>query len=71
MKNLQIPSKISIFAGILWLLSRSRTKNIVYMKASLLKISRKKEPIKRVELREIAKMIRENPEKDKVFDLRL
>ena len=32
------------------------------MKVSLLKISRKKEVIKRVELREIAKMIRENPE---------
>ena len=41
------------------------------MKVSLLKISRKKEVIKRIELREIAKMIRENPEKDKVFDLRL
>ncbi len=41
------------------------------MKVSLLKISRKKEVIKRVELREIAKMIRENPEKYKVFDLRL
>ena len=41
------------------------------MKVSLLKIARKKEVIKRVELREIAKMIRENPEKDKVFDLRL
>ena len=41
------------------------------MKVSLLKISRKKEVIKRVELREIANMIRENPEKDKVFDLRL
>ena len=41
------------------------------MKVSLLKISRKKEVIKRVELSEIAKMIRENPEKDKVFDLRL
>ena len=61
MKNLQIPSKISIFAGILRLLSRGRTKNNVYMKVSLLKISRKKEVIKRVELREIAKMIRENP----------
>lgn len=31
------------------------------MKVSLLKISRKKEVIKRIELREIAKMIRENP----------
>ena len=41
------------------------------MKVSLLKIARKKEVIKRVELREIAKMIRENSEKDKVFDLRL
>ena len=39
------------------------------MKVGLLKIARKKEVIKRVELREIAKMIRENPEKDKLFDL--
>ena len=41
------------------------------MKVSLLKISRKKEVIKRHELSEIAEMIRENPEKDKVFNLRL
>ena len=41
------------------------------MKVSLLKVSRKKEVIKRLELREIAEMIRENPEKDKVFNLRL
>ena len=41
------------------------------MKISLLKISRKKEVIKRLELRAIAEMIRENPEKDKVFNLRL
>ena len=41
------------------------------MKVSLLKISRNKEVIKRLELREIAEMIRENPEKDKVFNLRL
>ncbi len=36
-----------------------------------MKISRKKEVIKRFELKEIAEMIRENPEKDKVFNLRL
>ena len=41
------------------------------MKISLLKISRKKEVIKRIELSELAKMIRENPEKDRVFNLRL
>jgi hypothetical protein len=41
------------------------------MKVSFLKISRKKEVIKRLELRAIAEMIRENPEKDKVFNLRL
>ena len=41
------------------------------MKVSLLKTSRKKEVIKRHELSEIAEMIRENPEKDKVFNLRL
>ena len=41
------------------------------MKISLLKVSRKKEVIKRLELREIAEMIRENPEKDKVYKLRL
>ena len=41
------------------------------MKVSLLKISRKKEVIKRLELKEIAEMIRENPEKDRVFNLRL
>ena len=34
------------------------------MKISLLKLSRKKEVIKRIELSELAEMIRENPEKD-------
>ena len=41
------------------------------MKVSLLKLSRKKEVIKRLELSELANMIRENPEKDKVYNLRL
>ena len=41
------------------------------MKVSLLKISRKKEVIRRLELSEMAEMIRENPDKDKVFNLRL
>ena len=41
------------------------------MKISFLKLSRKKEVIKRIELSEIAEMIRENPEKDRVFKLRL
>ena len=41
------------------------------MKVSLLKLSRKKEIIKRLELGEIAELIRENPEKDKVYNLRL
>ena len=34
------------------------------MKISFLKLSRKKEVIKRIELSELAEMIRENPEKD-------
>ena len=41
------------------------------MKISLLKISRKKEVIKRLDLSELAEMIRENPEKKQVFNLRL
>ena len=41
------------------------------MKISLLKLSRKKEVIKRLELMELAEMIRENPEKSQVFNLRL
>ena len=41
------------------------------MKVSLLKISRKKEVIKRLELSELAEMIRENPEKERVYNLRL
>ena len=41
------------------------------MKVSLLKLSRKKEVIKRVELSDLAEMIRKNPEEEKVFDLRL
>ena len=40
------------------------------MKVSLLKISRNKEVIKRIELSELAEMIRKNPEEDKVFNLR-
>ena len=41
------------------------------MKVSLLKISRKKEVIKRLELEELADMIRRNPDERKVFNLRL
>ena len=41
------------------------------MKISVLKVSRKKEVIKRLELSEIAEMIRENPEKEMVYNLRL
>ena len=41
------------------------------MKVSLLKISRKKEVIKRIELSELADMIRKCPEERKVFNLRL
>ena len=37
------------------------------MKISVLKLSRKKEVIKRIELSELAEMIRENPEKDRVI----
>ena len=64
------PIKIIIFAGKFQLFSRGKTK-IENMKVSLLKISRKKEVIKRLELRAIAEMIRENPDKDKVFNFRL
>ena len=64
------PIKTIIFAGKFQLFSRGKTK-IENMKVSLLKISRKKEVIKRLELRAIAEMIRENPEKDKEFNLRL
>jgi hypothetical protein len=41
------------------------------MKISLLKIARKKEVIKRLELEELTEMIRKNPEDSKVFNLRL
>ena len=41
------------------------------MKVSILKIARKKEVIKRLELEELAEMIRKNPEDSKVFNLRL
>ena len=41
------------------------------MKVSLLKIARKKEVIKRVELEELAEMIRKNPDERKVYNLRL
>ena len=41
------------------------------MKVSLLKIARKKEVINRLELEELAEMIRKNPEDGKVFNLRL
>ena len=40
------------------------------MIVSLLKFSRKKEVIKRIELSKIAEMIRENPEKERVLNLR-
>ena len=41
------------------------------MKVSILKISRKKEVITRMELDELAELIRKNPEENKVFNLRL
>ena len=41
------------------------------MKISILKLSRKKEVIKRIELSEVAEMIRKSPEESKVFNLRL
>ena len=41
------------------------------MKVTLLKVSRKKEVINRLELQEMADMIRQNPDKNKVFNLRL
>ena len=41
------------------------------MKISLLKIARKKEVIKRLELEELAGMIRKSPDESKVFNLRL
>ena len=41
------------------------------MKVSILKISRKKEVINRLELSELVDMIRKNPEEKAVHDLRL
>lgn len=41
------------------------------MKISLLKISRKKMVINRLELKDLAEMIRKSPEEQKVFNLRL
>ncbi len=41
------------------------------MKVSLLKVSRKKEVIKRIELSELAEMIRKNPDEASVYNLRL
>ena len=41
------------------------------MKVSLLKISRKQEVVKRIELAEMAEMICNNPEESRVFNLRL
>lgn len=41
------------------------------MKISLLKISRKKMVINRLELKNLAEMIRKSPEEQKVFNLRL
>ena len=41
------------------------------MKVSILKISRKKDVITRMELDELAELIRKNPEENKVFNLRL
>ncbi len=41
------------------------------MKVSLLKVSRKKEIIKRIELSELAEMIRKNPDESSVYNLRL
>ena len=79
---MQNPFKISIFAGKFQLFSRGKWKikelknyrikgRVEIMKISFLKLSRKKEVIKRIELSELAEMIRENPEKDRVFKLRL
>ena len=41
------------------------------MKVSILKIARKKEVINRIDLTELAELIRNNPEQDKVFNVRL
>ena len=72
---MQNPFKISNFAGKFqsfsrgkWKIKESKNYRIKergeIMKISLLKLSRKKEVIKRIELSELAEMIRENPEKD-------
>ena len=58
---------MSIFASKLQLFSRG----LNIMKVSLLKLSRKKEVIKRIELSELAEMIRKSPDESKVFSLRL
>ncbi len=39
------------------------------MKVSLLKVSRKKEIIKRIELSELAEMIRKNPDESSVYSM--
>ena len=41
------------------------------MKVTLLKISRKKEVINRLDLQEMADLIRQNPEQKQVFNVRL
>ncbi len=75
---MQNPFKISNFAGKFQSFSRGKWKikelknyrikeRGEIMKISLLKLSRKKEVIKRIELSELAEMIRENPEKDRVI----
>ena len=45
--------------------------NLTQMKVTLLKFSRNKQVINRLDLQELADMIRQNPEERKVFDLRL
>lgn len=45
--------------------------NKIQMKVSILKISRNKEVIKRLEVAELAKMIRHNPDEEKVYKVRL
>ena len=45
--------------------------NLINMKVTLLKISRNKQVINRLDLQSLADMVRQNPEERKVYDLRL
>ena len=69
---MQYSKKFCIFAVENRNTSESRkNQEIVDMKVTLLKLTRKKEVVKRLEPQALADMIRNNPEERKVFNLRL